>query len=116
MPEPSTQFPPADLAASAQLAPYRLRLLAFVLDTSVLVLVLVVGGLASVLGRYVVDFGVSALSIGLLALAVFVGFGVMNALLAHLTDGQTVGKAFCGLVERRRDEAPTSATRQDCHD
>lgn len=106
MTEPTAQFPSAEVAASAQLAPYRLRLLAFVLDASMLVVVLVVGGLASVLGQYALDFGVSVLSIALLALAVFIGFGVMNAMLAYLTDGQTVGKAYFGLVERRRATRP----------
>lgn len=106
MTEPTAAFPSAELADSAQLAPHRLRLLAFALDVSMLILVLVVGGLAGVLSQYALDFGVSTLTIALLALAVFIGFGVMNATLAYLTDGQTVGKAFCGLVERRRADGP----------
>lgn len=101
-----TPFPPPALVAAAQLAPHRVRLQAFLIDASVLIVVLVLGGLASVLGRYALDFGVSGMTIGLFALAVFVGFGVMNAMLAYLTNGQTVGKAFCGLVERRRANTP----------
>lgn len=102
---PTRTFPSSAAVEQAQLAPYRLRAQAFALDVSLLVPISVVGGLIAVIVSFVADFGWSTRTALILLIAVMFSLGAMNAVLAWLTQGQTVGKAHYGLVERRRAQA-----------
>ena len=57
------------------------------------------------IANFVGDFGWSTRTALILLIAVMFSLGAMNAVLAWLTQGQTVGKAHFGLVERRRAQA-----------
>lgn len=99
---PEEGFPPSSSIATARLAPHRFRILAFALDMWLVIPIAVVGGLLAIIRQFFGDFGASPRTVLVLVTSLLVGLGVMNATLAWLTQGQTMGKAHFGLVERRR--------------
>lgn len=99
---PKEGLSPSSSIAAARLAPHRLRILAFALDLWLVIPIAVVGGLLALIRQFFGDFGVSPRTVLVLVTSLMVGLGVMNATLAWLTQGQTMGKAHFGLVERRR--------------
>ncbi len=110
--DPTPRVPPAgndpgraDDLDRALLAPYRLRLLAFVVDVAVATLVplllVLVGALT------LPDLPVPWWSVALMIVPA--GLAAIGGLSVWLTGGLTLGKAVCGLTERRLDGSPVAA-------
>lgn len=97
-----TSAHPATELEAARVAPHGARTAAFLIDAACLVLPV---GLFLVTDT-LVGFGVSATVVVVGVAALVAASGALNGTLAWLTGGLTIGKAYCGLLVRRRDESP----------
>jgi Tol biopolymer transport system component/uncharacterized RDD family membrane protein YckC len=96
------------VAGVVRVAPHRYRLAAFAVD---LLIVLVVFGVLAVLGRVAEEaLKVDLVDVRTTVIALAICIVAYLGLTVWLTNGQTIGKALFGLVERRVDGKPLSPT------